>query len=125
MLANVPLIAFAATSDPDAALDFYRGRLGLRLIEDTPFALVFDAWGTELRIQIVTNVTPPEYTVLGWAVEDLDAMMGDLKLRGVEFIRFEGLPQDDAGVWSTPTGARIAWFRDPDGNLLSLTERRH
>ena len=121
MLGNAPVIAFLATADPLAATAFYRDTLGLAFVEDTPFALVFGAGGTELRIQKVPGVTPLAQTALGWSVREIEAEVAALAARGVQFEHFDGLPQDDAGIWTAPGGARIAWFRDPDGNLLSLT----
>ncbi len=122
MLMQSKLVAFAATSNPDRAKAFYRDSLGLTLLEDTPFALVFDANGTTLRIQKVQAVQAQGYTSLGWAVVDINAVLQALVGRGVVFERFAGLPQDDAGVWRAPSGAQVAWFKDPDGNLLSITE---
>lgn len=123
MLANAPIIAFAATADPSAALAFYRDLLGLRLVEDSPFALVFDAAGCELRIQKVAEVAAPPYTALGWAVADIEATVDRLSARGLRFARFDGLDQDARAIWHSPSGARVAWFRDPGGHLLSLTAR--
>ena len=90
--------------------------------QDGPFALVFDVAGTESRIQKVTTVQPTGHTALGWAVAGIDTLVGRLSARGVTFARFEGLEQDARGIWRSPGGAHVAWFRDPDGHLLSLTE---
>ncbi len=122
MLDRSNLVAFAATIDPQRARAFYEGVLGLKLIEQSPFALAFDANGTMLRIQVVPQFTPQPHTALGWSVADIAAMVRDLAGRGVTFERFPGLKQDQLGIWSSPPGARVAWFRDPDGNLLSLTQ---
>lgn len=116
-------ILFAATDDAEAAQAFYGGILGFSLRADTPFALIYDAAGHPLHVQKVRAWTPPEATVLGWTVDDLRATMAALRGRGATFARFEGLPQDDDGVWTTPDGAAVAWMRDPAGNLLSLTQR--
>lgn len=124
MLHTARLIGFAATTDPAAAKKFYEGVLGLTLIEDSPFALVFDANGTMLRIQKVETQITPRHTVLGWSVGDLQAAIAHLSAKGVPFERFDGLPQDASGIWTTPDGSRVAWFKDPDGNTLSLTEFR-
>jgi catechol 2,3-dioxygenase-like lactoylglutathione lyase family enzyme len=116
-------MAFVATSDPAATQRFYEGVLGLRLIVDEPFALVFDAGGTTLRISKVEVVTPAPYTVLGWDVPDIQAAVRELAAAGVSFRRFEGLSQDEAGVWAAPAGAYVAWFNDPDGNMLSVSQQ--
>jgi catechol 2,3-dioxygenase-like lactoylglutathione lyase family enzyme len=122
ILASAPLIAFLATADAARARTFYTGTLGLRLVEDSPFALVFDVMGTMLRIQKVAALTPHPFTVLGWQVDDVAAAIRELAGRGVTFNRYDGLDQDGVGIWTSPAGARIAWFSDPDGNVLSLTE---
>ncbi len=124
MLGSAKVMAFVATANPDAAKRFYAETLGLRLVEDGPFALVFDSNGTMLRVQKLepsTLVTTP-YTALGWDVIDITASVRSLVERGVAFEHYNGLPQDDLGIWTTPDGSRVAWFKDPDGNTLSLTQ---
>ena len=125
MLAHCDIITFIATTHPEQARVFYSEVLGLRLMEDTPFALVFDANGTMLRIQKVQTLTPAGHTVLGWHVVDAHEAVELLLKRGIIFERYPGLPQDEQGIWTTPDGNKIAWFTDPDGNTLSLTEIRH
>ena len=122
MLSASKLVAFAATAVPEQARDFYSSVLELKLHEETPFALVYDANGVTLRIQKVESVVVPAYTVTGWEVVDIVAMVQKLSGRGVQFERYEALSQDDLGIWNTPDGGSVAWFRDPDGNLLSLTQ---
>ena len=122
MLSTAKLVCFAATKNEEAARRFYSEVLGLSLVEDSPFALVFDANGTMLRIQKVQEHTPAKHTTLGWDVEDIRAEIGALLQRGVSFERFTGLPQDELSIWTAPSGALIAWFLDPDGNALSLTQ---
>jgi catechol 2,3-dioxygenase-like lactoylglutathione lyase family enzyme len=124
MLAHHDLIAFIATAQPERARVFYSEVLGLRLIEDNPFALVFDANGTMLRIQKGEKLTKTAYTVLGWRVGDIHKVVEFLLERGIHFDRYPGLLQDEQGIWTTPDGNKIAWFTDPDGNTLSLTEIR-
>jgi catechol 2,3-dioxygenase-like lactoylglutathione lyase family enzyme len=124
MLKTSKIICFAATTKPARAKKFYRGTLGLALVEDGPFALVFDANGTMLRVQKVGELRPATHTALGWRVADIRAAIKQLTRKGVRFQRYEGLPQDAAGVWTTPSGSLVAWFKDPDGNTLSLTEFR-
>jgi catechol 2,3-dioxygenase-like lactoylglutathione lyase family enzyme len=116
------VVAFVATSRPESAKSFYEQTLGLRLLTDDAFAIVFDANGVMLRVQKVQEHTPPPYTVLGWDVADIHASVGELSGRGVRCERYEWLRQDESGVWSAPSGAKIAWFKDPDGNTLSLTQ---
>jgi len=122
VLGSCDVIAFVATTDADRARAFYEDVLGLRLVADELFALVFDANGTMLRIAKVPELAPARHTVLGWAVADAAATVARLAAAGVKFERYDGLPQDDLGIWATPDGARVAWFRDPDGNTLSLTQ---
>jgi catechol 2,3-dioxygenase-like lactoylglutathione lyase family enzyme len=121
-LSESPVIAFVSTADARRALGFYRDALGLRLVSETPFALVFDVIGTMLRVTIAETVTPAPYTVLGWQVADIAATVDDLIARGLSFTRYEGIDQDARGIWTSPAGGRIAWFHDPDGNVLSLTQ---
>ena len=122
MLGNSALIAFVATTDLSRARSFYQGVLGLRCIEENPIACVFDADGTMLRVTAVPELKPAGYTVAGWRVDDIADAIKGLAEGGVDFQRFDGMDQDELGVWTAPTGAKVAWFRDPDGNVLSLTE---
>jgi catechol 2,3-dioxygenase-like lactoylglutathione lyase family enzyme len=121
MLGRCRIQAFVPTRDADAAKRFYADVLGLRFVSDDSFALVFDANGTELRIQRVRELTPHPFTQLGWIVNDIVAEVRELAGRGVVFERYDFVPMDEHGIWSTP-GAKVAWFKDPDGNLLSLAE---
>lgn len=122
MLSNAPIIAFAATAQPDRARAFYGGTLGLKLVEESEFALVFDANGTELRVQKVEAASPAPYTSLGWAVGSIRDTVRALAGKGVAFERYPFLQQDEQGIWHSPSGARVACFKDPDGNLLSVVE---
>jgi catechol 2,3-dioxygenase-like lactoylglutathione lyase family enzyme len=122
MLGNHDIVAFVATAQSDSTKDFYERVLGLNFVEDSPFALVFDAHGTMLRIQKVEKLQPAPYTALGWHVPDIRAAAESLAGKGVRFERYEGVPQDDLGIWATPSGAHVAWFKDPSGNILSLTQ---
>jgi catechol 2,3-dioxygenase-like lactoylglutathione lyase family enzyme len=119
---HTQVMCFIATARPDESLRFYGETLGLDMIEDSPFALVFETGGRMLRVQKVPQVVPVQNTVLGWKVADIRREIRDLTDKGIAFTRFDGLPQDDDGVWTSPGGHRLAWFRDPDGNNLSLTE---
>jgi catechol 2,3-dioxygenase-like lactoylglutathione lyase family enzyme len=122
MLDTADLVAFVATAKEGEARAFYGDVLGLPLVEDGPFALVFDVRGVMLRVTKVSAVEPAPYTVLGWSVPEIRAAVAGLAGRGVVFERYAGMPQDELGIWTSPSGARIAWFRDPDGNVLSLTQ---
>jgi catechol 2,3-dioxygenase-like lactoylglutathione lyase family enzyme len=114
-------VLFVGAEDLDRARDFYLGCLDLQPVERTPVADVYRSAGTLIRVTLVDDVHAAPYTVLGWTVVDLDRSVRDLSAAGVEFERFAGMDQDDLGIWVAPGGARVAWFRDPDGNLLSLT----
>jgi catechol 2,3-dioxygenase-like lactoylglutathione lyase family enzyme len=124
ILGSSKLVAFVPTTDPAKARAFYEGVLGLRLVEDAkPFALVFDANGTMLRVTTVAEHHPAAFTVLGWHVKDIEIAVKALTSAGIEFCRYPGLNDaDPLGVWTSPSGARIAWFHDSDGNVLSLTQ---
>lgn len=122
MLGTEKLVAFGATTDARRAAAFYVECLGLAPVEDTPFALVLSAGGIEVRLQKVSAFTPQPFTVLGWQVRDIDPTVTALSHRGVVFERFPGLEQEPSGVWNAPSRARVAWFKDPDGNLLSISE---
>lgn len=116
------LIGFVSTTDPGRARQFYGDVLGLKLRSESPFALVFDANGTMLRVTKAEELAVAPYTVLGWRVADIAQTVGDLNGRGVALLRFEGMDQDALGIWTTPGGDRVAWFKDPDGNTLSVTQ---
>ena len=120
MLNQSSLVCFIATADADRARAFYEGKLGLASISDNGYALIFNANGTQLRVQRVETVAPHPYTALGWEVADLAATVRALAADGVAMARFPGLPLDADGIWDTPDGSRVAWFHDPDGNTLSI-----
>lgn len=122
MLGNCEVIAFVATAQPERAKVFYRDVLGLRLIDDDPFGLVFDANGTMVRIFKVRELSPAPFTVLGWKVAAIRTAIQELSNRGVSFERYPGMAQDEAGIWTTPEGHQVAWFKDPEGNTLSVTQ---
>lgn len=122
-VADQDIIAFIATSDPERAKNFYGDILGLPLSsEEKPFALVFDAHGTMLRVTIVKRVIPAGYTVLGWQVKNIVTAAKALQEAGVRFEHYQGMDQDELGVWSSPNGGKVAWFKDPDGNTLSISQ---
>jgi predicted enzyme related to lactoylglutathione lyase len=122
MLGSSDVIAFTAATDLARSRLFYEQTLGLRVTGENEFACVFDAHGTMLRVTAVPAVSPALYAVLGWRVPDIEAAARDLTSRGVVFIHYDSMDQDSAGIWTTPGGDRVAWFADPDGNILSLTQ---
>jgi catechol 2,3-dioxygenase-like lactoylglutathione lyase family enzyme len=121
-LGSSDVIAFAASADLDRSCAFYEAKLGLSLVERDDYACVFDAHGTMLRVTAVPKVASGGYTVLGWRVTDIDATVAQLAAAGVQFNHYDGMVQNEHGVWDTPSGDRVAWFPDPDGNVLSLTQ---
>jgi len=122
-LARYNVIGFVTIVDVDRARQFYRDTLGLRLLsEEPPFALVFDANGIMLRLGMGKELPKVPGTVLGWQVPDVAAAVRDLAQAGVQFERYSFMQQDELGIWTAPTGARVAWFKDPDGNILSLSQ---
>ena len=123
ILGSSKIVAFAGVKDADRARAFYRDTLGLRLVSEDGFALVFDANGTMLRVSLVREVAAAPYTVLGWEVSDIAATAKQLTNAGVKLERYESfLKQDALGLWTAPDGTRVAWFKDPDGNLLSISQ---
>jgi catechol 2,3-dioxygenase-like lactoylglutathione lyase family enzyme len=123
MLEKETLVAFIATSKPQAARAFFEGVLGLSFVGEHEHLVMFQSGAAQLMLQKVSVVTPPHGTALGWNVSDLRGTMRALVDRGVTFERFEGMDQDESGVWSPAPGTGVAWFKDPDGNLLSLSQR--
>ena len=122
MLGSEKLVAFVATRDLDRARAFYRDTLGLQFVSEDRFALVFDAAGTMLRVAVVQEMAASKYTVLGWQVRDIAQVATKLGKAGVNLERYAGMNQDEAGIWKSPSGAQVAWFKDPDGNTLSITQ---
>jgi catechol 2,3-dioxygenase-like lactoylglutathione lyase family enzyme len=121
MLGDAALIGFIPVTDLDPARVFYESTLGLVVVDESPFALVLDANATMLRVTPVGDFRPQSFTIAGWSVADIDATVAGLTARGVAFTRYEGMDQDRQGIWTSPSGDRVAWFTDPDGNTLSLT----
>ena len=122
MLNTLKIISFVATKNPAIAREFYERTLGLSLVSEDPFALVFNVNGTMLRVAKVQELAPAKHAILGWDVHDIRAEIEQLTERGVRFERYTGLSQDEQGIWTSPVGAKIAWFKDGDGNTLSLTQ---
>jgi catechol 2,3-dioxygenase-like lactoylglutathione lyase family enzyme len=122
VLEDARVVAFVGSQDLRASERFYRGMLGLRMIESSDFACVYDVRGTMLRVTRVDIAARAPYTVLGWTVEDIGDAVERLRARGVSFKRYSGLEQDRSAIWRAPGGTRVAWFEDPDANTLSLTQ---
>lgn len=122
MLGSCKVVAFVPTLDAQRAKAFYADVLGLRFVSDDGFALVFDAGGTMLRVARVHEFKPLPFTVLGWQVQGIEPMVAALRERGVQFETFGFFEQDALGIWTAPTGDKVAWFKDPDGNTLSVSQ---
>jgi predicted enzyme related to lactoylglutathione lyase len=122
VLTDNSIIAFVPAVDLARAKTFYGGLLGMTLVSEDRFALGFNGGGTMLRVAHVPNVVATAHTVLGWQVDDIQTSMVRLKAAGIRFERYPGFDQTEDGVWTAPSGARIAWFKDIEGNLLSLTQ---
>src|SRR5262245_35343165 len=115
MLSSHKIVGFVATKDYANARNFYERVLGVEFVNQDPFALVFRAGGNVIRIAKVADFTPMPFTVLGWEVENIQKIVEELTKRGVNFEKYSFLKQDDLGIWDAPEGARVAWFKDPDG----------
>ena len=117
------IIGFLTTTKPEEARTFFGETLGFRFLHEDDFALVFDANGTMLRVAKARTFTPAHGTVLGWEVDDIRSAVRELAARGVHFEQFNlpFLKQDELGVWTAPGGDEVAWFKDPDGNVLSIS----
>ena len=122
MMGGNRLMAFVPVSNADEARWFYRDRLGLELVAEDGFALAFNVEGVMLRATLIPKFTPQPFTVLGWQVVDACAVAKRLAAGGVALERYSGLAQDDDGLWHAPGGALVGWFKDPDGNVLSITQ---
>jgi catechol 2,3-dioxygenase-like lactoylglutathione lyase family enzyme len=122
-LTKFDIVAFVPIVDVACAKHFYQETLGLQLLsEEPPFALVFSANGIMLRLVMAKELPPRFGTALGWRVVDIGSVVAELSAAGVTFERYPSMPQDQLGIWTAPTGAKVAWFKDPDGNLLSVSE---
>ena len=122
MLTYKKLKAFVPTVKPNEAKSFYKDILGLKLLSEDNFALEFNANGTLLRVTIVQDFKPHPFTILGWNVDDIVAVIKQLNDKNIFCERYDFFEQDNLGIWTSPNGSKVAWFKDPDGNVLSLTE---
>jgi catechol 2,3-dioxygenase-like lactoylglutathione lyase family enzyme len=121
MLGSINIVAFVTTKDTEKARAFYEGVLGLRFVKDDGFAMVMDANGIMVRVA-KAEFTPAPFTILGWQVADIEGVAAGLQQKGVQFERFGFFQQDALGIWTAPTGDKVAWFKDPDGNILSVSQ---
>jgi catechol 2,3-dioxygenase-like lactoylglutathione lyase family enzyme len=122
MLASGRMVGFFPTKDYDAARTFYEGKLGFEFVSLDQFALVMSVGGHKIRIAKVPNFTPLQGTILGWEVENIEAIVIWLKNRGVHVEKYPFVQDRELGIWTTPDGDKVAWFKDPDGNVLSVSE---
>ena len=122
MLGNAKVQAMVGTGKADIARAFYGDTLGMKLKREDNFAMIFEVGDRELRVNRVPAVVPSTYAVLGFHVTDITAIATGLEAKGVMMERFPFLPGDANGVWTAPDGTKVAWFRDPDGNLLSIVQ---
>jgi catechol 2,3-dioxygenase-like lactoylglutathione lyase family enzyme len=122
MLSSARLMAFVPIRDGQQSRRFYEGVLGLRFVSDDGFALVMDSNGVTVRLAKAGNLTPAPFTVLGWQVAMIEGAVAELEEKGVRFEKFPGLQQDEHGIWTAPGGDKVAWFKDPDGNILSVSQ---
>jgi catechol 2,3-dioxygenase-like lactoylglutathione lyase family enzyme len=122
MLASSKIIGFVPTKDSAKARAFYEGKLGFQFVSDDPFALIMRAGDTMIRIAKAKDFTPAPYTVLGWEVSNIEEMVAWLQERGVAFEKYTWVSDKERGIWTAPTGDKVAWFKDPDGNVLSVSQ---
>jgi len=122
MLGTTDIVAFVPITDSEKARAFYEGVIGLRFIKDDGFALVLEANGIMIRAAKMKEVTPAQFTILGWQVTNIEDVVRALQQKGVHFEIFGFFKQDDLGIWTAPTSDKVAWFKDPDGNILSVSE---
>ena len=123
LLTTITPIAFIPTNNPEAARTFYETTLGLTFVSDDNFALVFRVGPTQTMLRIVRSgdFTPAQFTIFGWEVDDVHSQVSELAAKGIKFLRFSIFSQDEDAVWTAPNGAEVAWFKDPDGNTLSIS----
>jgi catechol 2,3-dioxygenase-like lactoylglutathione lyase family enzyme len=125
MLGANKIVAFVAVTDYEKARAFYEKTLGLKFISEDNFALVMEGNGTRIRMAKVPNHQPAQFTVLGWKTSDIEKQVSELQAAGVTFERYPWLPKDGLPIWVAPSGDKVAWFKDPDGNVLSLSFSSH
>ncbi len=124
MLAAGKMIGFVPTKDAPKARTFYEGKLGFQFVSDDPFALVVRAGESTIRIAKAQDFTPAPYTVLGWEVKDIEAVVRWLQKQGVACEKYPFVEDRELGIWTAPSGDKVAWFKDPDGNVLSVSQHK-
>ena|ERR1700690_1682218 len=122
MLGSSKIVAFLFTTDSKRARSFYEGVLGLRFISEDRFALALESNGNMIRISTSRDFKPAQGTVLGWETTEIEKLVSGLRERGVSFEKFPGMNQDAIGIWTAPGSDKVAWFKDPDGNVLSISQ---
>jgi catechol 2,3-dioxygenase-like lactoylglutathione lyase family enzyme len=123
MLGSLDIVAFVPTTDAAKARAFYEGVLGLRFVKDDGFAIVLDANGIMIPVaKVGKDFVPAQFTILGWQVSQIEDVVRSLRAKGVHFEIFGFFKQDELGIWTAPTGDKVAWFKDPDGNVLSVSQ---
>lgn len=125
MLGKFALMAFVATAEPAKGRAFYEEKLGLTATSVDDYGVMYHAGGTTLRMSFVREMHPAPYSILSWIVTDIHAVIAGLRTKGVVFEVYDGMGQDVSGVWTAPGGTMVAWFKDPGGNLLSLSELKN
>jgi catechol 2,3-dioxygenase-like lactoylglutathione lyase family enzyme len=124
MLSNQRLKAFVSTVQPSVASEFYQKKLGLTLLSQDKYGMEFEANEAYIRLSVVDKLTPQPFTVLGWDTDDIVSTISNLTANGIIFERYDFIEQDENGIWTAPGGTRVAWFKDPDGNLLSVSDKQ-
>jgi catechol 2,3-dioxygenase-like lactoylglutathione lyase family enzyme len=122
MLASGKMVGFVPSTDYDRTRAFYEGKLGFDFVSVDQYALVMSAGGQKIRISKVPNFVPLQGTVLGWEVKDIQAVAAWLRDRGVTLEKYPFVQDRELGIWTTPSGDKVAWFKDPDGNILSIAQ---
>ena len=124
MLSNQRIKAFVSTVQPSVAREFYEKNLGLNLLSQDKYGIEFEANEAHIRLSVVEKLTPQPLTILGWDTDDIVSAINDLSANGIIFERYNFIEQDENGIWTAPGGTRVAWFKDPDGNLLSVSDKQ-
>jgi catechol 2,3-dioxygenase-like lactoylglutathione lyase family enzyme len=124
MLNSAKMIGFVLTKDYEEARAFYEGKLGFEFVSQDQYALVMRVGGHQVRIGKVPELTPLRSTVLGWEVAEIEAVVDGLSARGVVFEKYPWVQDKERGIWSTPDGSKVAWFKDPSGNVLSVSQHQ-
>ena len=124
MLASAKLVGFVPTKDYEQARAFYEGKLGFQFVSLDQYALVVNAGGHKIRIAKVPNFTPLQGTILGWEVKEIETVVTWLRDRGVTLEKYPFVQDRELGIWTTPSGDKVAWFKDPDGNILSVSQHQ-